>query len=332
MDFAGPFEGKMILIVIDSHSKWIEAFPTKPSTSVTVIQLSRTLFAQFGVPKVVVTDNGSCFVSEEFLLKNGIKHTTSTPYHPSTNSLAEHAVQIVKRVLKNMKTIFAKVMMAYRVSPQSTTGESPALLLQKHQIRTRLDLLKPGRNEHVEHCQQKQKAEHDASARQYTFSQGEVVYTRNFGTGPRWLPGVFQKFQVLSHLVKLADGRLVRCHHDHIRCRLTSADREQSTETSQEVPEVLEELVPIASNEASTSSLALPLEDSATSSDQDSPAEDTSSPSITETSIVDQSSVIDSTAEGLSESIVTGNSIPSVQNSKTYPRRLCPPPDWYQPH
>ena len=40
MDFAGPFQGKMILIVIDSHSKWIEAFPTNSATSSTVIQLS----------------------------------------------------------------------------------------------------------------------------------------------------------------------------------------------------------------------------------------------------------------------------------------------------
>jgi len=52
---------------------------------------------------VLVTDNGSCFVSSEFenfLLKNGIKHITSAPYHPATNGLAERAVQIVKKGLK----------------------------------------------------------------------------------------------------------------------------------------------------------------------------------------------------------------------------------------
>ena len=62
MDFAGPFEGKMILVVIDSHSKWIEAFVTNGATSQVVIELSRTLFAQFGIPEVVVTDNGSCLL------------------------------------------------------------------------------------------------------------------------------------------------------------------------------------------------------------------------------------------------------------------------------
>ena len=113
MDFAGPFEGKMILMDIDSHSMWIEAFHSP--TSATVIELSRTLFAQFGVPKVVVTDNGSSFVSEEFetfFLKNSIKHITSVLYHPSTYCLAERAVQIVKRGLKKEKEGSMKTRLA----------------------------------------------------------------------------------------------------------------------------------------------------------------------------------------------------------------------------
>ena len=152
MDFAGPFQGKMILLVVDSHSKWIEAVS---STSSTVIELSRTLFAQFGVPEVIVTDNGPCFVSEEFetiLVKNGIKHITSTPYHPATNGLAECTVQMVKRGLKketegSMATRLAKVLMAYRTTPQSTMGMTPSQLLQGQRIRTWLDLLRPSVSE-----------------------------------------------------------------------------------------------------------------------------------------------------------------------------------------
>ena len=70
----------------------------------------------------MITDNGSCFVSEEFetcsIMASNI---TSVLYHPSTNSLAERVVQIVKQGLKkeeeSMKTRLAKVMMAYRVLP-----------------------------------------------------------------------------------------------------------------------------------------------------------------------------------------------------------------------
>ena len=155
MDFAGPIQGKMALVVVDSHMKWVEAYPTDSATSSKVIELSRTLFAQFGIPEVVVTDNGPCFVSQEFetyLTKNGVKHITSAPYHLSSNGLAERAVQLVKKGLKkekegSMSSRIARVLMAYRTTPQSTTGMTPSELLQERRIRTRLDLLKPNVSE-----------------------------------------------------------------------------------------------------------------------------------------------------------------------------------------
>ena len=77
---------------------------------------------QFGLPEVIVTDNGPCFMSEEFetfLVNNSIKHIISSSYHPATNGLAERAVQIVKKGLKNemagtIETRLAKkILMAY---------------------------------------------------------------------------------------------------------------------------------------------------------------------------------------------------------------------------
>ena len=38
VDFAGPMEGKMFLIVIDAHSKWIEVFPMVTATTLTTTQ------------------------------------------------------------------------------------------------------------------------------------------------------------------------------------------------------------------------------------------------------------------------------------------------------
>ena len=137
LDFAGPFEGEYILIRIDVHSKWIEATCTPSTSSSAVIEVLRSLFARFGLPETIFTDNGTGFVSqefEEFLRKNGVKHTTSAPYHPASNGLAERAVQISKKGLKKevsgtFSTRLAKVLFTYRITPQSTTSTSPAVLL-----------------------------------------------------------------------------------------------------------------------------------------------------------------------------------------------------------
>ena len=138
-------------MLIDAHYKCIEVFPTNSSTTATVIDHLKTVFSQFGIPETIVSDNGSCFVSEEFssfLVGNGIKHITSALYHPASNGLAERAVQIVKKGLKkvmegSLPSRLAKILMAYRITPQTTTIVSPAELLLGHLPRTRLDLLKP---------------------------------------------------------------------------------------------------------------------------------------------------------------------------------------------
>ena len=105
-DYAGPTEGKMILAVVDAYSKWIEVkVVTSATTQVTIEQL-RGLFAIHGLPETIVSDNVTCFTSAEFkqfVTRNNIQHITSPAYHPSSNGLAERAVQLVKRGLAKLK-------------------------------------------------------------------------------------------------------------------------------------------------------------------------------------------------------------------------------------
>ena len=137
MGFAGPFMGQNFLVLVDAHSKWIEVFLMSSTTSLAVMERLRVLFAQFGIPQAIVTDNGSAFVSQEFksfLQSNGIKHVTSSPYHPASNGLAERAVKTFKTGLKKMTdgtTLdkLSRFLFAYRNTPQTTTGVSPAELL-----------------------------------------------------------------------------------------------------------------------------------------------------------------------------------------------------------
>ena len=190
----------------------------------------RALFSQFGVPEMVVTDNGSGFVSsefEQFLKSNGVKHTTSAPYHPASNGLAERAVQIVKKGLKKltmtgtMASRLSKILFNYRISPQTTTGTSPAELLLGRRPQTRLDLLKPNTAERVEEKQQRQKAQHDRKAKSRTFRVGDAVFVKNFGAGRRWLLGrIVEMSGPVSFYVLLEDGRRKRCHQDQLRSRV----------------------------------------------------------------------------------------------------------------
>ena len=95
VDYAGPFFGYNYLVVIDVRSKWPDMIMTKSTTSVRTVEMLRTIFARNGLPEQLVSDNGPQFVSEEFrefLRFNGIRHTTSEPYHPATNGLAERFV------------------------------------------------------------------------------------------------------------------------------------------------------------------------------------------------------------------------------------------------
>ena len=85
----------MYLLIVNAHSKWIEAICTLSATSAAVIEELNVLFAQFALPDTTVTDNGICFVSAEFsafLKRNNIKQITSTLYHLATNGMAERAV------------------------------------------------------------------------------------------------------------------------------------------------------------------------------------------------------------------------------------------------
>ena len=58
--------GKMILVDIDSHSKWLEVEVVSAATSAITVENLRALFAIIGLSEMLVSDNGLCFTSVEF--------------------------------------------------------------------------------------------------------------------------------------------------------------------------------------------------------------------------------------------------------------------------
>ncbi len=128
VDYAGPFMGKMFLVLIDAHSKWMDVHTVPSATSHSTISVLRTIFASHGLPEILVSDIGTPFSSSEFgifLRQNGIRHITAAPYHPATNSLAERAVQILKNSLKksepgDIDKQLARLLFHYRTTPHVT--------------------------------------------------------------------------------------------------------------------------------------------------------------------------------------------------------------------
>ena len=97
LDFAGPFMGKIFLIVVDAYSKWPEIIDMSSTTDTNTINLKvlRDCFSPHGLPKQLFSDNGRQFSSAEFAefcKFNGIKHFRVVPYH-------EHMVQTFKQAM-----------------------------------------------------------------------------------------------------------------------------------------------------------------------------------------------------------------------------------------
>ncbi|XP_064483057.1 uncharacterized protein K02A2.6-like [Ornithodoros turicata] len=153
MDYAGPIEGKMILVVVYSHSGWIEAIPVKSATAeVTVVHL-RYICARFGLPTCIVTDNaitdadtGAIF--QEFVKRSGIRHMRTAPYHPQSNGPAERAVRSVKEALKKLTDGPLEIRLQrwlhnHRRTPSAAHGgKAPAEMLFNFLPRSRLDIIK----------------------------------------------------------------------------------------------------------------------------------------------------------------------------------------------
>ena len=96
VDYA-EVKGQQFLLLVHSHSEWMEVFPMTSTTANATIEALRALFARYGLPHESVSDNCPQFVAGEFksfLKMNCIKHTLCPPYHPSANGLAERRADL----------------------------------------------------------------------------------------------------------------------------------------------------------------------------------------------------------------------------------------------
>ena len=186
VDLAGPFLNKMWLIVMVAHSQWPEVFHlSQNSTSASVIVKIRECITRFGIPDQIVSDNGTQFTSQEFktfCVSNGIRHSTSSVYHPRSNGEAECFVRTFKEGLESTKgdpqLSLQRFLFTYRLTPHSTTGSAPCELLQGRKLKSLLDLVRPSITTEVGQSQFRQKKSFDQKSRSRAFVQGQRVCSK----------------------------------------------------------------------------------------------------------------------------------------------------------
>lgn len=136
------------LLMVDRHSgfPWVAALASLTTKAVTAKLAG--WFCDFGRPAEIYSDGGPQYRTEfrTFCSKMGIKHVTSSPYHPRSNGLAEAAVKQVKHLLTkhggNFNTFHA-ALAAWRNTPRSRGPSSPAELFFGRRLRGELPQLRP---------------------------------------------------------------------------------------------------------------------------------------------------------------------------------------------
>ncbi|XP_037906145.1 uncharacterized protein K02A2.6-like [Hermetia illucens] len=223
VDFAGPFQGKMWIVLVDALLKWVEADVLYAATTRTLCEFLEEKFITFGYPEIIVSDNGSQFTSEEFRNYCRIKHVTSSPYHPKTNGLAERFVRTFKERMKASeydglsRQRLRTFLLTYRNTPHSFTGKAPSEFLLGRRLRTLFDNLKPNvrREMHFKHVKQNLQAEQ--SNREFQPAQPVFVKT---DIEKMWEPAnIVERTNRYSYRVRTKDGVERRRHADHIRER-----------------------------------------------------------------------------------------------------------------
>ncbi|GJR98654.1 reverse transcriptase domain-containing protein, partial [Tanacetum coccineum] len=107
INFMGPFPSsrgnKYILVAIDYLSKWVKAKALPTNDARVVVKILKSLFAEFGTPRAIISDRGTYFCNDQFakvMLKYGVTHRLSNAYYPQTSGEVEVSNRGLKRILE----------------------------------------------------------------------------------------------------------------------------------------------------------------------------------------------------------------------------------------
>lgn len=146
IDIVGPIQTTYtgncyIITATDAFSKWAVAVPVQTIRTSNLIKfLEDHILAIHGIPKVIITDRGTQFTSEEwskYIKKMNINHKLTTAYHPQTNGIDERLNGTLIRILRAYVNYYQRdwdqhlkwSLYVYNTTVHESTGYSPYQIL-----------------------------------------------------------------------------------------------------------------------------------------------------------------------------------------------------------
>jgi len=158
VDLVGPIHpatdrgNRYILTMVDYATRYPEAVPLKDIQTETVAEAMVNMFTRVGVPKEILSDQSSQFLSAvmtEVCRLLSVKQLVTTLYHSMCNGLVEKFNGTLKTMLstcsekpKNWDRYIGPLFFAYREVRQESLGYSPFELLYGRTVRGRMSILR----------------------------------------------------------------------------------------------------------------------------------------------------------------------------------------------
>ncbi|XP_022819396.1 uncharacterized protein LOC111351609 [Spodoptera litura] len=253
---AGPAKLRYILTIQDDLTKFSSAYPIRTTTAEETSECLLHYISIFGIPKMILTDQGTNFTSDLFrktceFLK--IKNLWSSPYHPQTQGALERSHSTLKEYLRsfvneeqsNWPRYVYTAMLTYNTSVHSTTNFTPFELTfgskplipnsiydeapgatypdYVRMLQNRLKYCRDKALDSIRRSKESSKNYYDTRTRPAKYKVGDYVYLKNHlrmrkALSPQW-KGPYKVIRINGNntLTLLINRRHVIHHYDQVK-------------------------------------------------------------------------------------------------------------------
>lgn len=219
------------LLIVDYYSKYPFIRKLREFSSKEVIDLTKEIFAEQGVPERLISDNGPHFSSQhfkEFAKAWDFEHITSSPRYPQSNGMAERCIQTIKGAMK--KAILSNrdvdmSLLCLQLTPMDRVIPSPEELLFNRKLVSNLPIKCTNNNARKEEIQYHlldrqwlQGKQHDQHAKDLSkLSTGQLVRVQEQDTR-KWTPAVVMQVctEPQSYIIETPTGQVLRRNRRHL--------------------------------------------------------------------------------------------------------------------